>query len=228
MFLFLFILPLLQTQKVFLKHRPVPSNNLFFGRSGFSKNRPPSGHLRLKNPVWRVKKILLAYSLVTESCRLADGLETKLFFKADNADAGRTWRCLSGSLCRSKMQGSWPFGPIDRVCEKSTPRILVPSLRPSELIGAEKISHALWLSIFTALQSSTWVFFSSGLSGESAPICIGTGETSVRRKRPVKEEEFEEEGSKEDGVRRQQQRGGKFRRASVRSYTYTRITCRYG
>ena len=57
-------------------------------------------------------------------------------------------------------------------------------------------------------------------------MCIGTGETSVCRKRPVKEEEKEEEGSKKDGVRRQQQRGGKFQRASVMFYTYTRITCR--
>ena len=30
---------------------------------------------------------LLADSLATESCRLADRLATKLFFKADNADA---------------------------------------------------------------------------------------------------------------------------------------------
>ena len=35
-------------------------------------------------------KILLADSLATESCRLADRLATKLFFKADNADPDRT------------------------------------------------------------------------------------------------------------------------------------------
>ena len=34
--------------------------------------------------------ILLADSLATESCRLADRLATKVFFKADNADADRT------------------------------------------------------------------------------------------------------------------------------------------
>ena len=33
------------------------------------------------------EKILLADSLATESCRSADRLATKLFFKADNADA---------------------------------------------------------------------------------------------------------------------------------------------
>ena len=37
------------------------------------------------------EKILLVDSLATESCRLADKLATKLFFKADNADADRTW-----------------------------------------------------------------------------------------------------------------------------------------
>ena len=36
------------------------------------------------------EKILLADSLASESCRLADRLATKLFFKADNADADRT------------------------------------------------------------------------------------------------------------------------------------------
>ena len=64
-------------------------------------------------------KILLVDSLATESCRLADRLSTKLFFKADNADADRTWsrKVFGRRLCRSKMQGSWPFGPVDRVCE---------------------------------------------------------------------------------------------------------------
>ena len=38
------------------------------------------------------EKILLADSLATESCRSADRLATKLFFKADNANADRTWR----------------------------------------------------------------------------------------------------------------------------------------
>ena len=36
------------------------------------------------------EKILLADSLATESCRSADMLAAKLFFKADNADADRT------------------------------------------------------------------------------------------------------------------------------------------
>ena len=36
------------------------------------------------------EKILLADSLATESCRLADRLATKLFFKANNADADQT------------------------------------------------------------------------------------------------------------------------------------------
>ena len=65
------------------------------------------------------EKILLADSLATESCRFADRLATKLFFKADNADADRTWsrNVFGRRLCRSKMQGSWPFGPVNRVCE---------------------------------------------------------------------------------------------------------------
>ena len=54
------------------------------------------------------EKILLADSLATESCRLADRLLTKLFFKADNPDADRTWsrKVFGRRLCRSKMQGS--------------------------------------------------------------------------------------------------------------------------
>ena len=65
------------------------------------------------------EKILLADSLATESCRLADMLATKLFFKADNADADRTWsrKFFGRRHRRFKMQGSWPFGPVDRVCE---------------------------------------------------------------------------------------------------------------
>ena len=39
--------------------------------------------------------------------------------------------------------------------------------RPSEVSGAEEQSYAFWLSVCAA---STWVFFGSGLSGESTPV----------------------------------------------------------
>ena len=64
------------------------------------------------------ENILLVDSLANESSCFADRLATKLFFKAGSADADRTWsRKVRGSLCRPKMQGSWPFGPVDCVCQ---------------------------------------------------------------------------------------------------------------
>ena len=67
------------------------------------------------------------------------------------------------------------LGPADRVCEQINPRgpSAFPEIlfsRPSELSGAEEMSYALWLSVCAAFQSSTRICFSSGLSGESAPV----------------------------------------------------------
>ena len=60
------------------------------------------------------EKILLADSLATESCRLADRMATKFFSKRTTPmRTVGTWsrmRKVRGSLCRFKMQGSWPFG----------------------------------------------------------------------------------------------------------------------
>ena len=71
------------------------------------------------------EKILLADSLATESCRLADRLATKLFFSKRTTPM-QTER----DRARSKMQGSWPFGPR-RLCLRVNPppRVQVPSLR---------------------------------------------------------------------------------------------------
>ena len=66
-----------------------------------SKTWPPSGHLRLKNPVWRVKKSFSVDSLATESCRIVDRLVTKLFFQSGqhrcgpNVIAQGAWQSLS-------------------------------------------------------------------------------------------------------------------------------------
>ena len=69
-------------------------------------------------------KNLLADSLATESCRLADRLATKLFFKADNADADWTWS--------RKVQDARELAvraPLIVFASKSTPGVLVPSMR---------------------------------------------------------------------------------------------------
>ena len=158
------------------------------------------------------------------------------FFKADNADADRTRsRKVRGSLCRSKPE-SWPFGPHRSCLPVNPPRglgafpIPEPLLsRPSELNGAEEISYAFWLPVCAAHQPSTWVFFSSGLSRESAPVHRKrlAFAASVRSKKKKKKKTLKKVRRRSER-RRQQQRGGKFQRASVMLYTYMRITCRYG
>ena len=65
------------------------------------------------------EKILLADSLATESCRLADRLATKLFSKRTTPmrterDRGRS---LADVFVGPRCNGSWPFGPVGRVCE---------------------------------------------------------------------------------------------------------------
>ena len=177
------------------------------------------------------EKILLADSLATESCRLADRLATKLFSKADNADADRTWsRKVRGRrLCRSKMQRSWPFGPR-RSCLRVNPppvSMCLPWDSPSETIwawwGGGNIV-AVTVSLHGTLVS-TWVLFSSSSSRASAPVHRQT-QRSVKEKEET--EEFEEEGSKEDGEKAPAATGGKFQRASILFFIYTRINCRYG
>ena len=186
------------------------------------------------------ENILLMDSLVTESCRLADRLATKLFSKRTTLDANRTWsRKVRASFCWSKMQGkaylgSWPFGPrrpVDRVfASKSTPGVALPELllsRPSEFSGAEEISYTFWLSNCAA----TWVFFSLGLSGESAPVHWQrlAFVASVRSKKK-KNKNSEKKVRRRAEIRCQWQRleEESFQGASLMLYTYTRITCRCG
>ena len=157
-----------------------------------SKNRPPSGHLRLKNPVWRVKN---PFSGQFGDWKLpfSGQVGDQTFFKVDNAGAAGPNVIVEGAWQSLSVQDARELAvraPSIVFVSKSNPRgrgafpeILLS--RPSELSGAEKISYAFWLSVCSAHQSSTWVFFSSGLSGESA--------------KEEEKDEFEEEGSKEDG-----------------------------
>ena len=95
--------------------------------------------------------------------------------------------------------------------------------------GVVDISYAFWLSVCKALQSSTWVSFSPGLSGESAQVHRQrlAFAASVRSKMK-KKKNSKKTVRRRTERRRQQQRGGNFQRASIMFYTYTRITCRYG
>ena len=63
-----------------------PVQNVYTGLEKSAAIRP----FATKESRLASEKILLADSLATESCRFADRLATKLFFKADNADADRT------------------------------------------------------------------------------------------------------------------------------------------
>ena len=195
----------------------------FGGQQGL-KNRPPSGHLRLKYPVWRVKKSFFVDSLVT-SGQIGD----KKFFKADNADVDRTRsRKVRGSFCRSKMQGSWPFGPR-RPCLRVNPPPVQGALpeillsRPSELSGAEETSYTFWLSVCPARRSSTRVLFSLGLSGESAPVhrqrlvFAASVWSKKKERRRIQRRRFE--GGRREGASSKE--GWKFQRASIIFYTYT-------
>ena len=162
------------------------------------------------------EKILSADSLATESCRLADRLATKLFFKANNADADRTWsRKVRGRrLCRSKMQGSWPFGPR-RSCLRVTRRPPVsrclPWDSPSETI------RALWgggnfVAVTVSLRGtlvSTWVLFSSGLSRASAPVhrqTLAFGQRK-RRNRRIRRRRFK--GGRREGASSKEEESSK-------------------
>ena len=100
---------------------------------------------------------------------------------------------------RSKMQGSWSFGPR-RSCLRVNPPPMsrcLPWDSPSETIwalwGGGNIVRDVTVSLRGTLVS-TWVLFSSGLSWASAPV-----QRSVNCKEKEETEEFEEEGSKEDG-----------------------------
>ena len=58
--------------------------------------------------------------------------------------------------------------------------------------------------------------FQFGFERRKCPSLSASAKKGVRRERPIKEEEkeeFEEEGSKEDGDKAPAQRGGKFQRA---------------
>ena len=110
------------------------------------------------------EKILIADSFATESCRLVDRLATKLFSK--RTTPMRTERDCARSLADvfvgPRCNGSWPFGPVDRVCEYihplclgAFPDILLP--RPSERCGArdgENIVRAVTVSLRGTLVST--------------------------------------------------------------------------
>ena len=72
--------------------------------------------------------------------------------------------------------------------------------------------------------------FQFGFERRTCPSLSASAKTSVRRERPVKEEEkeeFEEEGSKEDGDKAPAAKRRKVPKSSIKMfYTYTRITCR--
>ena len=73
---------------------------------------PPSGHLRLKYPIWLVKKIPSVGSVATECCRLANGMQLLTFFsnrtmpmrtecdrKVRGSLFGRSQRHVVGGVC---------------------------------------------------------------------------------------------------------------------------------
>ena len=53
-------------------------------------------------------------------------------------------------------------------------------------------------------------------------------DTSVRSKKKKKQKNSKKKVRRRTERRRQQKRGGKFQRASILFFTYTRINCRYG
>ena len=210
-----------------------------------SKNRPPSGHLRLKKSHLASEKILLADSLATESCRLADRFSTKLSFKADNADADRTWlgaqglwqtslsvqdaRELAVRARRSCLRVNPPPGAF--------PEILLP--RPSELCGVKKISYACDCQFARHISLHTspcqLVFEPS-----KCPQCIDRdrqsetnaenlsrerafGQRRRGRNRRIRRRMFE--GGRREGDSSKEEESSK---ASLMFFSYTRINCRYG
>ena len=128
-------------------------------------------------------------------------------------------RCVAvfvGPRCKGVGRSSIVFASKSTPGSRRLPYQILLS-RPSELSGAEEISHALWLSVCAAHQSSTWVSFSSGLSGESAPVHWQKPafDASVRSKKK-KKKNSKKRVRRRTEIRRQQQlqRLGKFQRVS--------------
>ena len=151
-----------------------------------SKNRPPSGHLRLKKSRLASEQILLADSLATESCRLANRLATKLF--------GGQRRCGPSVIA----QGAWQSWSVQDARDLA-PSIAMASIhlrgpgafpeillwRPSQLSGGNIVR------VVTVSLSGTSVLctslFKFGFERRKCPNAWA--ETSFSRERPVKEEE---------------------------------------
>ena len=139
-----------------------------------SKNWLPSGHLRLKNPVWRVKNPFSGQfgDWKLPFCGLV-GDQT--FFKADNADADRTWsrKVFDRRLCRSKMQRELAVRPRRSCLRVNPPPVsrCLPWDSPSETIwalwGGENIVRAVTVSLRGTL--SPHESFSVGVWVEQVP-----------------------------------------------------------
>ena len=88
-----------------------------------------------------LKSLLASEKLATESCRRADRLTTKPFFKADNANADRTW--WQGARV-AVFVGRWGNrGPVDRVSESIYQNVpWASSTVSSQVVGLRVDLHA--------------------------------------------------------------------------------------
>ena len=112
---------------------------------------------------------------------------------------------------------------------KSTPGVLVPSLRFSfrdnlSFVGRRKYSSCdCQFARHISLHMSPFQF---GFEPSKCPSA-STG-TSVLSKKKKKQKNSKKKVRRRTERRPKQQRGGKFQRASILFFTYTRINCRCG
>ena len=120
---------------------------------------------------------------------------------------------------------------------KPTPGVLVPSLRFSfrdhlSLVGRRKYrtrcdcQFARHISLH--MSPFQLVFEPSKCPSASTETSVRSKKTSVRSKKKKKQKNSKTKVQRRTERRRQQQRGGKFQRASLMFFSYTRINCRYG
>ena len=188
-----------------------------------SKNRPPSGHLRLKMPFgeWNIP---FSGQFGNWKLPFSGQVGDQTFFQGGqrrwglNVIAQGEWR----SLLVQDARCVWT--PLIVFASKSTPGVYVPSLRFSfrdhlSLVGRRKYrTRCDCQCAWHIRHHGIWVFFSSGLSGESVPVHYqGLAFVESVRSKKKEKKNSKKKVLRRTEIRRQQQRHRKFQRTNKNS-----------
>ena len=134
------------------------------------------------------------------------------------------------SLSVQDATGVGRSGPSIVFASKPNPGVWVPSLRFSfrdhlSLVGRRKYRTRCDCQLARHISLHMNPF---QLVFELSKCPSASTETSVRSKKKKKRKNSKTKVRRREERRRHQQRGGKFQRASLMFFSYTRINCRYG